>query len=200
MRNKVIAALALLLVVVQILLVLVSWIVSAVMPELAMRSLLGSEGIRWLFGTFTENMQTPLLVWGMLGGIAWGALKGSGLWTYAWQRERGTYRQRFAFRLVMLELLVFAVTIGTLTLLPHAVLLSVTGHLFPSSFSHSLIPLTCFILCVLSVSYGLMSGLMHSLADMFHALSVSLANLTPLWVLYVLGMELYASFRFVLSM
>ncbi|MCI6618749.1 MAG: AbgT family transporter [Prevotella sp.] len=200
MRNKVIAALALLLGVIQILLILVSWIVSAAMPELAMRSLLGSEGIRWLFGTFTENMQTPLLVWGLLASIAWGALKGSGLWTYVRQGERGTYRQRFAFRLVLLELLVSAVIIGALTLPSHAVLLSVTGHLFPSSFSHSLIPLVCFLLCVISVSYGLMSGLMGSLADMFHALSVSLANLMPLWVLYVLGMELYASFRFVLSM
>ena len=45
-----------------------------------------------------------------------------------------------------------------LTVVPHAILLSVTGELFPSAFSSSLIPSLSFVLIVMSLSYGVASG------------------------------------------
>ena len=56
---------ALLLVVAELLLVLLSWLLSAMMTE-GVRSMLSSEGIRWFFGSFSEVVQTPLLVWLLL--------------------------------------------------------------------------------------------------------------------------------------
>lgn len=198
MKNRVIAILALILGVVQLLLILVSWLISAAMPELSMRSLLSSEGIRWFFGTFTDNLETPLLIWLLLASLAWGALRSSGLWTYIRSREGGSYRQHFAFRLVLLEIVILVAVMCALTLLPHAVLLSVTGHLFPSSFSYSIIPVVCFAVCVMSVSYGVMSGSLHALEDILHSLTIGVCYAMPLWLIYILGAELYASFRFVL--
>ena len=49
--------------VMQVLLFLVSWLINAAMPESKVRSLLGSEGIRWFFGSFVDNVATSPLVW-----------------------------------------------------------------------------------------------------------------------------------------
>lgn len=65
--------------VLQVLLVLASWLVSAVMPDTSMRSLLSPEGIRWFFGHFTENMAQPLLVWIVLLYVAFNAYRRAGL-------------------------------------------------------------------------------------------------------------------------
>ena len=71
--------LCILLIVLQLLLVLVSWLLTAAMPDLAMRSLLSPEGIRWFFGHFTENIAQPLLVWLILFHIAFIAYRQGGL-------------------------------------------------------------------------------------------------------------------------
>ena len=71
-----------LLILAQIALVLVSWLITAAMPDVFPRSLLSPEGIRWFFGTFTANLQSPWLVWLLLISIAWGTLRASGLLNY----------------------------------------------------------------------------------------------------------------------
>lgn len=65
-----------LLILAQIVLVLASWLITAAMPDVFPRSLLSPEGIRWFFGTFTANLQSPWLVWLLLISIAWGNATG----------------------------------------------------------------------------------------------------------------------------
>ena len=78
----------------QCVLVLVSWLQTAAMPETFPRTLLNAEGIRWFFGRFTENLMQPMLVWLLLLCISLGALYRSGLLHFN-GRE---YRQRVAMR------------------------------------------------------------------------------------------------------
>ena len=59
-------------------LVIVSWLLSATMME-GVRSLLSSEGIRWFFGSYTDMMASPLLVWLLLMLSALGCLQQSGV-------------------------------------------------------------------------------------------------------------------------
>ena len=66
-----------LLILAQIVLVLASWLITAAMPDVFPRSLLSPEGIRWFFGTFTANLQSPWLVW--LGGGGGGYATGKRL-------------------------------------------------------------------------------------------------------------------------
>lgn len=197
MKSKAFAIVTFSLGIVQILLILVSWFITATMPMSPVRSLLSSEGIRWFFGQFTYNLASPLLVWLILAGMTLGALRQSGLSKVFTPSARKEYRQRFALKLVLLELIVFAVVIGLLTLMPQAILLSVTGHLFPSSFSQSVFPIVCFMGCVASVTFGLLSGTFRSLADIFNALSVGISWLSPWLVVYVMAAQLYYSFLFV---
>ena len=78
MKNS-LPRIALVLCVLWVVLVLLSWVLTAVMPNMAMRSLLSAEGIRWFFGHFAQLLATPLLVWLVLALIAYGTLRASGL-------------------------------------------------------------------------------------------------------------------------
>ena len=102
MKNS-LPRIALVLCVLWVVLVLLSWVLTAVMPNIAMRSLLSAEGIRWFFGHFTQSLATPLLVWLVLGLIACGTLRASGL--LALRRPLG-FRERFALRKKFLDKLI----------------------------------------------------------------------------------------------
>lgn len=182
-----------------VILILLSWIITAAMPDYAMRSLLSPEGIRWFFGHFTGNLANPFLVWLVLGTIAYGAIKESGLlFTLLHYKERiKEYPVRAGMRMVLSELIVFCIVIALLTLIPQAILLSVTGGLFPSSFSQSIVPILAFATSVMGVSYGLVSGRLHSLADVFGCLVSEFSHAGKWFLIYVLAVELYFSIGFV---
>ena len=110
----------------ELLLVILSWLLSATRLE-GVRSLISSEGIRWFVGEFTYTLASPLLVWLLLALVALGCLQRSGLMS----RGRG-YRDRVALRVSLSFMIIYVVIICLLTLMPHAILLSVTGSLFQS--------------------------------------------------------------------
>ena len=183
----------------ELLLFILSWFLSATRME-GVRSLLSSEGIRWFFGSFTEMVASPLLVWLLLGLIAYGCLKRSGLLSITQSKFSISYRQRVALRVALVFLIIYVIMIALLTLTPHAILLSATGSLFPSAFSRSLIPILAFGICLVSISYGLVSGHLSGLGDILGALSSGIANGAPIIILYLLFIQFYESLRFVFGL
>lgn len=194
-KKRVWAYIALTLAVAQVTLVLTSWLVTAAMPEVFDHSLLSPEGIRWFFGRFQGNLASPVLVWLLLVGIAWGAVGRSGLSGF----DGSEYRQRIAMRLVVAELVVFLAVIMALTLMPHAILLNVMGGLMPSSFSSSIVPYVSFGVVFMSISFGLVSGKLKGLESVFDALTEGIAQMSPLFLLYVLASQLFYSLLYVIS-
>ena len=158
----------------ELLLVILSWLLSATRLE-GVRSLISSEGIRWFVGEFTYTLASPLLV-GLMS------------------RGRG-YRDRVALRVSLSFIIIYVVIICLLTLMPHAILLSVTGSLFPSAFSRALVPIICFGIGVLSISFGMVSGRLHTLTDILDALTFGLQQGAPLIILYVLPVLCLVAFR-----
>ena len=184
--------------VLQVLLFLVSWLLSAASPEPVVRSLLSNEGIRWFFASFIDNVATPPLVWILVLSMAYGVVVDSHVFTALKQSgSQRTYRQTFALRIVLVEWILFAVVIFVLSFVPHAALLSVTGQLFPSSFSHSLIPTLAFCIIVTAVTYGVLTGVMRTLEDVFSSLCKGIAAAAPLLVFYVVATELFFSTAYV---
>ncbi len=175
----------------ELLLVILSWLLSATRLE-GVRSLISSEGIRWFVGEFTYTLASPLLVWLLLALVALGCLQHSGLMS----RGRG-YRDRVALRVSLSFIIIYVVIICLLTLMPHAILLSVTGSLFPSAFSRALVPIICFGVGVLSISFGMVSGRLHTLTDILDALTFGLQQGAPLIILYIMFFQFYASLLFV---
>lgn len=201
----------LVLVTAQLALILLSWLITAAFPELPIRSLLSSEGVRWFFGSFTANQLTPLLAWFITAVMAVGACVRSRLWAAFCTKMSGLlhrrdstdgrqglhYRERIGLRLALAEFMVYVVIMLLLTVVPHAILLSVTGELFPSAFSSSLIPSLSFVLIVMSLSYGVASGTVDSVARMHRVLVGGLEVGARIVPAYVIGMQLYMSLLYV---
>lgn len=128
--NKILAYIAIVLGVLEIVLVLASWMLSVLLPDSGIRSMLDGEGIRWFFGGFVDMLAGPVLVWILLLSIAVGCFYGSGLACVFRSGYSLRYRERIALTLVGILLLVYAGAFGLLAFIPHAVLLSASGHIF----------------------------------------------------------------------
>lgn len=192
MKSKICAYAMLLLALAQIVLVLLSWLITAAMPEAFPRSMLSPEGIRWFFGFFTENMESPWLVGLLLICIAWGTLQTSGLLHF----DRTIYRHRNALRLVLIELVLFVAVILLLTVVPHAILLNVMGGIEASSFSRSILPYICFAIIVMSLSFGAVSNRLQGIEAMGESLSEGIRMAAPYFVIYILANQLYSSIEY----
>ena len=163
---------ALTLLVAHAVLIILSWLLSAMGQE-DVRSLLSSEGIRWFVGSFSAMTASPLLVWLLLLLSAAGCVRQSGVASLWGQHRSLTYRERIALRVALFFLVGYVVIVGLLTLVPHAILL------------------------LFSVAYGVMAGRLRSLGDVLHSLSFGIARGASLVILYFLLIQFYESLRFV---
>lgn len=211
MRNK-LGYIVLVLLVAQLALILLSWLVTAAFPELPMRSVLSSEGIRWFFGSFVSNQLSPLLIYFIMAVMAVGACVRSRLYdalretlsntrssltTSSNHQHKVHYREKVGLRIALVEFIVYVIIMVLLTAIPHAILLSVTGQLFPSSFSSSYIPSLSLIIIIMSLTYGVASGTIDSVAKMHKVLVGGLEVGSRLVPTYVVGIQLYMSIRYV---
>lgn len=202
MKNKILAYLSLSLLLVEVVMAVGSWIFAALNPESDIHSMLSSEGIRWAFGGFIRQMQSSVLVWLLLAGMAWGALRVSRFCHdlgSLWSRRNGAlrYRQRVALRFSIVTVLVYIAVISFFSFVPHAILLSVTGELFPSAFSEALVPIFCFGVILLSVEYGVMSGTFPDVPSVFDTLVGGIRSIAPLLILYLLATHVYYVVRYI---
>ena len=181
--------LCLVTVIAETLLVILSWLLSAMRVE-GVRSLLSSEGIRWFFSSFNDLIASPVLVGLLVLMCALGCLQKSRVTTIFGGKKSINFRDRLALYVALAFLLIYVVIIILLTLMPHAILLSATGHLFPSAFSRSLVPIIAFGICIFSVAFGLMAGVMQNLSDILQALSFGIAKGAPLLVFYLFAVQL----------
>ena len=188
--------LCLVTVIAETLLVILSWLLSAMRVE-GVRSLLSSEGIRWFFSSFSDLVASPVLVCLLVLMCALGCLQKSRMTTIFSGKKSINFRDRLALYVALAFLLIYVVIILLLTLMPHAILLSATGHLFPSAFSRSLVPIIAFGISIFSVAFGLMSGVMRNLSDILQALSFGIAKGSPLLVFYLFAVQLVGCLRFV---
>ena len=188
--------LCLVTVIAETLLVILSWLLSAMRVE-GVRSLISSEGIRWFFSSFSDLVASPVLVCLLVLMCALGCLQKSRVTTIFSGKKSINFRDRLALYVALAFLLIYVVIILLLTLMPHAILLSATGHLFPSAFSRSLVPIIAFGISIFSVAFGLMSGVMRNLSDILQALSFGIAKGAPLLVFYLFAVQLVGCLRFV---
>ena len=203
--SKLIGRLALALIVALLVLVLLSWLLSATMGQ-GVHSLLSAEGIRFFLGSFTDMQLQPPLVWLLLLSMSWGCLKDCGLladyFTPASERrsvaptQAPPIRRRQALLLMAVILVGYVALILLLSVTPHAVLLSATGGLWPSAFSRALVPLAALGLIVLSAIYGVFTRRFLSFSALCQSLYQGIAAAAPLLLLYLLFMQFYASLRF----
>lgn len=189
-NEKIASVVALLLVIAQVALVLVSWIVSSALPEAEVYSLLSNDGIRWTFGNIVHFISSPLLVWLLLLTIAVSALVNCGITdalTRLFRQQPIMFRCRYALKASAVVLFLYLVIVCLLTLVPHAILLGITGELFPSSFSKSLIPIVAFGILIIALLFGFLSNKWNHLYDVMHAITRGFVPIIPWLVVYILA-------------
>ena len=182
----------------QIMVVILSWMIKTIYPEFNGRSLLSGEGVRWFFGNFTNNVASNILVWIILLGLSWGAIRASNILQVFKRSHTLSYRERLGFRVVLIEIMIWFIVIALLSFIPHAAMLGITGQLFPSSFSKSIIPLIAFIALFSSITYGLIIGRLRKGNLIIEALSNGIKQITPYIIIYIIFIQLFYSVKFVL--
>ena len=184
-------------------LILASWLWTAARPESDVHSLLSSVGIRWFFDSFAGNEASVLLVWLILLSMAWGTFLQSGMAEAVRNIVRRQPYKLGSQKLLALELAAGLLVIELIVMLllifmPHAVLLSVTGNLFPGPFSASIIPAFSFMIVSSSVFYGMMGDNLHTLTEVCDCLCSCRKWIMPLLLFYVTARELWCSLCYVL--
>lgn len=193
------AIFAFILIVLQTILIFGSWIVSAAIPDSQIRPLIGAGGLRWFFSSFTEDMASPILVYIILITLTVNVFINSGMCELFSLKRKMNMQKKFALNVVLVELCTFIVLIVLLTAIPHAVLLSVTGELYPSSFTKGLIPMLCFIVTILSTSYGLVSGSLRGVYDIWNSITTGINFLPAVCFVYILLFQFVSSLSYVLG-
>ncbi len=178
--------------------ILFSWVVASLFPDLPLRSLLTGSGLRWLFGHITQNMSLPLLVDVMLFCIGAGAMLSSGLWHTVVHGAK-SYNERMARRMAVVIALMACVTVLLLTALPHAVLLNISGTLFPSSFSRGIVPIISVTMAIMGECFHLVAGRSRSVVSFFDNLTYGIRCGASLLLCLMTGMQLYAMLCYVLE-
>jgi aminobenzoyl-glutamate transport protein len=176
----------------QLLLMLVSWLLSAAIPTSGVRSLLSSEGLRWFLGHFSDVLGTPLLLCLLLLLMAYGCLKGCGILHF-----KSSYRQNRALIITLSLLFVYVGVIVLLVMMPHAVLLSATGLLWPSPFSAAIVPMLAFGITLLCAVYGYVAGTYCNMSDVYQSLISGIREGAPFLLFYVLLGQLYYSLQYI---
>ena len=182
----------------QIMVVILSWMIKTIYPDFNGRSLLSGEGVRWFLGNFTNNVASNILVWIILIGLSWGAIRASNILQVFKRSHTLSYRERLGFRVVLIEIMIWVIVIVLLSFIPHAAMLSITGQLFPSSFSKSIVPLITFIALFNSITYGLIIGRLRKGNLIIEALSNGIKQIAPYIIIYIILVQLIYSIKFVL--
>ena len=196
-KNRFLARLIIVLLTLQAVLVLASWLLAAAMPTLSVHSLISGEGVRWFVGNFALLLAKPLLVWIVLLAIAVGAVRQSGLCAIWREYKRGDDRLRLSLGVVGVEITLFLAVIALATLPRNAILLNVAGHLFPGTLSAGAVALLSFFVSVVAVSHALIMGRLQTCRDFVRMFTRGIAEWAPVIVVYVFVAQLFFSLRFV---
>lgn len=186
------------LAVMQVMLVIGSWLASILCPAMEVRSMISGEGARWFLGSYTTFLASAPTSWLVMVGVTWGVMSRSGMKSCLYGRRR-KYRERLALYSSVVVLAVYAVAIALLVAVPHAVLLSADGNLFPSPFSRSIVPVMCFGIFISSAVYGIISGNTPRPADVISAMLSGIASVAPLLVIWLFLSQFVMSLRFVVG-
>lgn len=193
--KKYLPHIAFLLFAAQLLLMLVSWLLAAAIPTSGVRSLLSSEGLRWLLGHFSDMLGTPILLCLLLLLMAYGSLKGCGILHF-----KSSYRHSRALIITFMLAVFYVGAIVLLVMMPHAVLLSATGSLWPSPFSAAIVPLLAFGITLLSAVYGYVADSYRTMSDVYQSLIDGIREGAPWLLFYVLSGQIYYSLKFILPL
>lgn len=183
-----------------IVLVLFSWVGSVYGLTLSdgslMPNLLSEEGVRWFVRHSMDNISAAPFAEAVLGLLAVGALRSSGLWYAIWHRSQLVQRQRHAL-LVSLVLMAVCASVVVWGIIPGGNLLSVMGHLSGGPFATGWPFLLWLIVIVPSIVFGRMCGQWRTTKDLYVGFTSAIVSYSNYFVTLIVASQLVASMHYV---
>ncbi len=201
MMNKVANIILLIEMLLHILLVISSLFFSS--AGYPINNILSPEGLRWSFLNAVSNVLREPLVYLIGFFFSWGVFRRSGLDKALLRLFLGmkgapfSFRQRRALWFVLLLFLLFVVMLLVLVLLPHGILVSVTGNVFPSPFSTGLIPTCMLALVLISITYGVIGNTLRTFHEVVQSVYSGLGEYAGWILVYLVGAQFYACLMYI---
>lgn len=172
------------LVIIEIVLIILSWMLSASHPELEIKSIISEQSARYFLGRYASLMATPVLACLVFIAMTYGSVRYSGILKA---------RHGQAIYISIASLIVFCTLYALMSFPQHGILRSATGVLLSSSspFTRSLIPILCIIISLTSIIYGTLSGRFLTLSDACKSLFKGISDASPLFLYYILVTQIY---------
>ena len=188
----------------EVFVIILSWMISTLRPDLSVNSLMGSDGVRWLFATSVSNVISEPLAWLLLLSVGLGLLVKSGLLSFGKNRDDVRkpflFQHKLALRIVFGEMVIVMVMMFLLTCLPHAVLANVNGDLFPGPFSKSIVSTLTATVSVCSISYGVICGTFGNITSIFNAIVWGIRCVAPLIPVLMMFLEVYETVKYAFNL
>lgn len=186
------------LIVIEALLILLSWIVNVAMPEAGVRSLLSGEGLRVLLSGYISELSAGGLGLLVLMAVGGGAVVRSGFLKALFNRSSLDFRHRFALQMCYAEVLIAVAAVLVMVFIPHSPMLSVTGHYYPGPLLYGLYSCLFMLLVGLSYTYAGFGGDITNYDHAADIVTYGLSHTAWIIVLYLIIVELYSSIKFTL--
>lgn len=194
MSDRWFACVCLVLAVAEMVVIVGSWVMGMLMPDIGVRSMLSGDSVRWFFSNFTSFVSGEGLAWVLLLSMAWSSFKACGIVS---MRSHFTIDDKVALACAIVTLGFCVAVILLLSVVPHAALLSVSGSLYPSPLSKSLVAVVSFIVIFTSIVFGVMSGRYHSAADIFVPMCNGVSKSARLIVIYIFAAQFISTILYV---
>lgn len=183
-------------------LMLGSWVLSIL--GLPLNNILSSEGLRWFFRLRFNPMEAQVIGFVLMTIISLGAITDSGLWgdlllLFNRNQRPLNMRQRRALFAVLILVIFSVFAFLLLIMAPSAILLSVTGHLWPSPFIVGIIRGFVINLLFQSMVYGLSSGHIRTFSQLLSLFYIGIIKFAPWLIVSLLSISLYFLCLFILG-
>lgn len=161
MAMRILCAYAVALLVLQVLLVMASWVASIYVD--GVYALLAPRGIRWMCSSIVDNFASAPLAPSLMALMTVSLMQRSGV--YGIFSDRLSLRKRRAAHVTAAVGATILLVFSLLLFLPNAVLLSAFGTISHSSLAHGWYGLLVLYVSAISLVYGYASGCISSMAD-----------------------------------
>lgn len=196
-KSKIFVLSTISLCVLQALIILFSWIVSAIFPAHGFNSLLSDSGIRWLLSRYISNGYSDFFIWFLFCSFFLGTFFWSKLPKKIISFHSCDYNERFAIKVFFFELSIGITFCLLLALYPHSSLLSITGKLFPGPFVTAIVFIFGITIFIGSVTFLMLSGRVKTYEDAAESLLFGIKAVAPLMIIFFLLKETLEMIKFV---
>lgn len=192
----------------EVLVVVGSWLLAALFPGRSIRSLLDSAGLRWLLGTYRENVSGDIPFYIFLAAFSVGMFVCSGLGGMINRllRKRkqtsaspAAYYERRAVG-VFVSMIVLSVALCALfALWPHSLLLDINGTIFSPLYLRAASIIIVVAVSISGCAAEILCNRTDPMRSIAHALTAGMRVVVPFLLLYYLIAGLVRSVLYAVS-